>query len=147
MRSVGLLYGIFGIPLYIAKWIFNLYTIKWNPFMLLIVFRIITCAISFITDYSLYKYVCCVLNFINYLNFPIYLILEIILQFEHFFFFRICKILKVKPNRYLLLLSSSYVLIVFGTKTFTNSLELALVSLLLWQVVDSIKISEKVFTR
>lgn len=59
-------------------------------------------------------------------------------------FFRICKILKIKPNRYLLLLSSSYVLIVFGTKTFTNSLELALVSLLLWQVVDSMKISVKV---
>lgn len=59
-------------------------------------------------------------------------------------FFRICKILKLKPDRYLLLLSSSYVIIVFGTKTFTNSLELALVSLLLWKVVYSIIISDKV---
>lgn len=59
-------------------------------------------------------------------------------------FSRICKILRIKPNRYLLLLSSSYVIIVFGTKTFTNSLELALVSLLLWRVVDSLSVSEKV---
>jgi len=58
--------------------------------------------------------------------------------------FRICKLLKYKPNQYLLLLSSSYVIIVFGTKTFTNSIELALVSLLLWKVVDSMAISEKV---
>ncbi|KAF0751739.1 GPI mannosyltransferase 4 [Aphis craccivora] len=113
LRSIGLLYGIFGIPLYIAKWIFKLYKIPWNPFLLLFVFRSVTCAMSFITDYSLYK---------------------------------ICKILKLKPNRYLLLLSSSYVIIVFGTKTFTNSLELALVSLLLWRVVDSMAISEKVLS-
>jgi len=59
-------------------------------------------------------------------------------------FFRICKILKLKSNRYLLLLSSSYVIIVFGTKTLTNSLELALVSLLLWKVVDSMSVSDKV---
>lgn len=61
-----------------------------------------------------------------------------------YIFFRICKILKLKSNRYLLLLSSSYVIIVFGTKTFTNSIELTLVSLLLWKVVDSMIISEKV---
>lgn len=61
-----------------------------------------------------------------------------------YIFFRICKILKLKSNNYLLLLSSSYVIIVFGTKTFTNSLELTLVSLLLWKVVDSMIISEKV---
>lgn len=59
-------------------------------------------------------------------------------------FFRICKILKLKSNRYLILLSSSYVIIVFGTKTLTNSLEMALVSLLLWKVIDSMTISEKV---
>lgn len=58
--------------------------------------------------------------------------------------FRICKICKIKPDRYLILLASSYVLIVFGTKTFTNSLELPLVSLLLWKVVDSMVKSEKV---
>lgn len=56
VRSIGLLYGIFGIPLYIAKWIFKLYKIPWNPFLLLFVFRLSMCAISFITDYSLYKY-------------------------------------------------------------------------------------------
>lgn len=60
------------------------------------------------------------------------------------FFFRICKIRKIKPDKYLILLASSYVLIVFGTKTFTNSLELALVSLLLWKVIDSMTFSEKV---
>lgn len=59
-------------------------------------------------------------------------------------FFRICKLLKLKYNKCLLLLSSSYVIIVFGTKTFTNSIELALVSLLLWKVVDSMIISQKV---
>ncbi|KAL5244017.1 hypothetical protein ACI65C_011427 [Semiaphis heraclei] len=57
---------------------------------------------------------------------------------------KICKILKLKSNRYLLLLSSSYVIIVFSTKTLTNSLELALVSLLLWKVVDSMSVSDKV---
>lgn len=56
LRSIGLLYGIFGMPLYIAKWIFKLYKIPWNPFLLLFVFRSVTCAMSFITDYSLYKY-------------------------------------------------------------------------------------------
>lgn len=111
VRSIGLLYGIFGMPLYIAKWIFKFYKIPWNPFLLMFVFRLVTCAVSFVTDYSLYK---------------------------------ICKILKLKSNRYLLLLSSSYVIIVFGTKTFTNSLELALVSLLLWKVVDSMTVSDKV---
>lgn len=62
----------------------------------------------------------------------------------NYIFSRICKILKLKPNQYLILLSSSYVLIVFGTKTLTNSIELALVSLLLWQVVESMSMSEKV---
>ncbi|XP_050542046.1 GPI mannosyltransferase 4 isoform X2 [Daktulosphaira vitifoliae] len=57
---------------------------------------------------------------------------------------RICKICKLKPDKYLILLSSSYVLIVYGTRTFTNSIELALLSLLLWLVIDSMKISEKV---
>lgn len=56
VRSIGLLYGIFGIPLYIAKWIFNLYNIPWTPFLLLFIFRLVTCGISFLTDYSLYKY-------------------------------------------------------------------------------------------
>lgn len=56
VRSIGLLYGIFGMPLCIAKWIFKLYKIPWNPFLLMFVFRLVTCAVSFITDYSLYKY-------------------------------------------------------------------------------------------
>lgn len=35
-------------------------------------------------------------------------------------------------------------MLVFGTKTFTNSFELALVSLLLWKVVESMIITKKV---
>lgn len=55
VRSICLLHGVFGIPLYIAKWIFEFCDIPWNPFMLLSVFRLVTCAITFITDYSIYK--------------------------------------------------------------------------------------------
>ncbi|XP_050435605.1 GPI mannosyltransferase 4 [Adelges cooleyi] len=110
VRSISLLYAVFGAPLFILKIVFGIYEIPWTPMTLLGVFRLITCLLSFLSDYALYK---------------------------------ICKLCGVKPDRYLVLLSSSYVIIVYGTRAFTNSIELVLLSLLLWLVIDSMKTSEK----
>uniref|UniRef100_A0A336MMM5 Mannosyltransferase n=1 Tax=Culicoides sonorensis TaxID=179676 RepID=A0A336MMM5_CULSO len=53
-----------------------------------------------------------------------------------FCLFKICQIYGLKYHIRLLALGSSYVMLVYGTRTFSNTIEMALSSVLLWLVSD-----------
>lgn len=92
-----------------AKYIFG-----WNiltPYTLLILPRLIMCAISFVNDWSLYK---------------------------------ICNLYGLRYDIRLLTLASSFVTIVIGTRTFSNSIEMALCSFLLYTVAEAMVHSNSV---
>lgn len=116
IRSILIPKIIYGIP-YIVLGSFTpdlSYILGWDvrtPYIMLILPRLVACALSFVTDYCLYK---------------------------------ICILYGQKFRSRLLILATSYVPVILGTRTLTNSLEMALMSVLLYLVADCMIMSDKV---
>lgn len=116
IRSILVPKIIFGIPyILLAALTPNLsYILGWDirtPYVMLILPRLVSCCLSFVTDYCLY---------------------------------RICVLYGQKYRTRLLVLATSYVPVIFGTRTLTNSLEMTLMSVLLLLVADCMIKSDKV---
>jgi len=116
IRSVALPYLFVGIPYaslkYIAPFISLWFGINIRtPYILLVLPRLFTCLLSFVSDYSLYK-ICCLYGQ-NY-------------------------------RARLLTLASSYVTVVYGTRTFSNTTEMTLNSLMLYVVAYCMRRSDQV---
>ncbi|KAK3925905.1 GPI mannosyltransferase 4 [Frankliniella fusca] len=116
IRSILVPKLIFGIPyILLAAFTPDLSDIfGWDirtPYIMLILPRLVSCCLSFVTDYCLY---------------------------------RICILYGQKYRTRLLILATSYVPIIFGTRTLTNSFEMVLMSLLLLLVADCMIKSDKV---
>ncbi|KAH8297198.1 hypothetical protein KR044_006269 [Drosophila immigrans] len=76
------------------------------------------------------------INSYAYLVFP-RLIYTLISYSNDWCLYRICRLYGLRHEIRLLALGSSWVLLVFGTRTFSNTLELAMCSWLLWLVAES----------
>ncbi|XP_014284013.1 GPI mannosyltransferase 4 [Halyomorpha halys] len=106
IRSVALPYVVMGFPLFLLKSI--------APFLNL------WFSIKIITPYTLLvvpRLACCVLSFVT----------------DHCMY-RICCLYRQNYRARLLTLASSYVMLVYSTRTLTNSIELALASYLIYLV-------------
>ena len=106
---VGVPYSIMNILSPYYNYFFGK-TLK-NPYVLLVLPRLVACSMSFVSDYCLYK-ICCIYSQ-NY---------------------------KVRLITY----ASSYVMLTYATRTFSNTIELVLTSLLLYYVSRCMALSEKV---
>ncbi|RZF39822.1 hypothetical protein LSTR_LSTR000470 [Laodelphax striatellus] len=88
---------------------------------------------GFVTPYTvlvLPRLVCCLLSFLT--DYSLY---------------RICCLYNQNYRTRLLTLASSYVVLVYGTRTFSNSIEMALVSVLLYLVADCMFHSDSVISK
>ncbi|BES92356.1 Alg9-like mannosyltransferase family [Nesidiocoris tenuis] len=116
LRSVTLPFLVFGAPLLVLKNIAPFLSLWFDvscitPYALLVVPRITSCLLSFVTDYCLYKI--CFLYGQNYR----------------------CR---------LITLASSFVMLIYGTRTFTNTIEMALASMLIYVVTESMAKSDQI---
>merc|ERR1719309_219468 len=67
-------------------------------------------------------------------------IIMLIMSFSvDFMIYQICKLYKHSFNQCLTTLASSYVMLIYSTRTFSNSLELVLTSMLVYLVAHTIK--------
>nr|CAD7405165.1 unnamed protein product [Timema poppensis] len=116
LRSIALPYLTAGIPLILIKILspFLLLWFNWNlktSYVLLITPRLVTCMLSFVSDYCLYK---------------------------------ICKVYGQNYRTRLITFATSYVVLVYGTRTFSNTIEMTFTSLLLYFVADCMAHSDQV---
>ncbi|XP_012259595.2 GPI mannosyltransferase 4 [Athalia rosae] len=116
IRSITIPYLTVGIPYAILNrlspysfYIFGT-TLK-SPYFLLVFPRLLICAISFISDYCLYK---------------------------------ICYIYGQNYRTRLITYASSYVILIYSTRTFSNTIELILTSTLLYFVAKCMAISDSI---
>ncbi|XP_063993166.1 GPI mannosyltransferase 4 [Diachasmimorpha longicaudata] len=82
-----------------------------TPYLLVVLPRLVICALSFVTDYSLYK-ICCIYS----QNYRVRLVIY----------------------------ASSFVMMTYATRTFSNSIELILNSILIYYVSRCMACSEKI---
>ncbi|KAL1123275.1 hypothetical protein AAG570_002361 [Ranatra chinensis] len=116
IRSIALPYLVVGLPLLLLKNIAPFISLWFGvnmitPYSMLVLPRLSSCLLSFVTDTCLYK---------------------------------ICRIYSQNYRSRLLTLASSYVLLVYGTRTFSNSIEMALCSLLIYLVAESMVRSDRI---
>lgn len=116
IRSVALPYITVGIPFTILKSISPLLNFWFDiniltPYFLLMLPRLVSCLLSFIVDYCLY---------------------------------RICYCYGQNYRARLITFASSYVVLVYGTRTFSNMTEMVLMSVLLCLVADCMCYSDRV---
>lgn len=116
IRSIAVPYIVYKIPFNLyriltmyVRYIFGLNIL--TPYALLVLPRLIMCAISFVNDWSLYK---------------------------------ICVMYGLRYDIRLLALASSFVTVAMATRTFSNSIEMALCSFLLYTVAESMVHSNSV---
>nr|CAD7430330.1 unnamed protein product [Timema monikensis] len=116
LRSIALPYLTAGIPLILIK-ILSPFLLLWfncnlkTSYVLLITPRLVTCMLSFVSDYCLY---------------------------------RICKVYGQNYRTRLITFATSYVVLVYGTRTFSNTIEMTFTSLLLYFVADCMAHSDQV---
>uniref|UniRef100_A0A1B6M3X5 Mannosyltransferase n=1 Tax=Graphocephala atropunctata TaxID=36148 RepID=A0A1B6M3X5_9HEMI len=116
IRSVALPYLYAGLPLFVLKCV--------APFVKL------WFEYDMVTPYFLVvipRLTCCLLSFLNDLC-----------------LFRICNIYGQNYRARLLTLASSYVLLVYGTRTFSNTIEMTLTSVLIYFVADCMHKSDQI---
>ena len=111
LRSPSVSFGLFGVPLTLLKYI-NLYFYS-------------RLGLSFLGPYLL-------------MVVPRLVMLALSLCVD-LTVYKICVLYKHSYNQCLATLASSYVMLVYSTRTFSNSIELALTSLLLYMVAHTIK--------
>lgn len=58
--------------------------------------------------------------------------------------YRICKLTEIDPKNYMIVLGSSYVMLLYGTRTFSNTIEMVLFAVLLYIVADCMKRAQNV---
>jgi GPI mannosyltransferase 4 len=104
--------------------------IPMNIFKVISIFARELFHIEFLSSYSLLifpRVVMCIISFVN-----------------DYSMYKICKSHNLRYDVRLLALSSSWIMLTFGIRSFSNSIEMALISTLLWLVSDSMVLSNTV---
>ncbi|XP_039278397.1 GPI mannosyltransferase 4 isoform X3 [Nilaparvata lugens] len=119
VRSITSPFLVVGVPLILLRTI-SIFHMFWFGY-------------GFVTPYTvlvLPRLVCCLLSFLT--DYSLY---------------RICCLYNQNYRTRLLTLASSYVVLVYGTRTFSNSIEMALVSVLIYLVADCMFHSDSVISK